>query len=128
LPFLLVLGGCAMPPALSGLPMGLSGGGGGGAQIAGVTEVELSRANYRIVKADAIGESKGFRLLGLFTFRSPEYAEAIGRLYRQAGVAGGKAQALVNVVYDQTSTNFILFSLPKITVRGDLIQFREDVP
>lgn len=129
MPLLLCLTGCPIPPAMAGFPLGLSpGGGGGGTQVTSVTEVNLSQANFRLVRADAIGESTGFKLLGLLTFKSPEYAEAITRLYRQAGISGGRPQTFVNVVYDQTSTYFILFSLPKITVRGDLVEFREDRP
>jgi hypothetical protein len=96
--------------------------------VTSLTQVELSQPNFRLVKADVIGESRGFRLLGLFTFKSPEYVEAITRLYQNAGVSTGKPQTLVNVVYDQTSTYFILFSLPKITVRGDVVEFREGDP
>jgi hypothetical protein len=129
IPVLLPLAGCPIPPALTGLPLGLSPiAGGGGAQVTTATQVKLSRPNFRLVKAGAIGSSSGFRLLGILTFKSPEYAEALTRLYGKAGVSEGKAQALVNVVYDQTEPYFILFSLPKITVRGDLVEFREDRP
>jgi len=90
--------------------------------------VELSQPNFRLVQADVVGSSTGFKLLGIFTFKSPEYAEAITRLYKKAGISSGKAQALVNVVYEQTQPYFILFSLPKVTVRGDLVEFKEGQP
>jgi hypothetical protein len=127
LPVLLALAGCAgaLPaiPALSGLaspPVGTP--------ILTTTAVDLYKKNYKIVKANAIGSSVGFSLLGLFTFVSPGYEEAITRLYRSAGITEGKAQAIVNVVHENTSPYFILFALPKITVRADIIEFIDTVP
>jgi hypothetical protein len=93
--------------------------------VTSTTQVRLSKGNFRLIRANAIGESTGFNLLGLISFKDPEYAEAITRMYRQAGISGGRAETFVNVVYDRTSTVYLLFSLPKITVRGDLVEFRE---
>jgi hypothetical protein len=123
-PVLCVLTGCAaaLPalPALSGLfsaPVG--------PQVLTTTTVNLSRQNFKIVKANAIGSSVGFSFLGLITLASPVYDEAISRLYQYAGVAEGKPQALVNVVHERSSNYFILFALPKITVRADVIEFTD---
>jgi hypothetical protein len=124
LPILMLLEGCAAVPALpafSGLiPSQV------GPQILTTTEVKLSGNNYKLVKANAIGTSTGFSFLGLFTFRSPRYDEAIIRLYQSANVSEGKAQALVNVVHENSSNYFILFALPKIMVRADVIEFMDD--
>jgi hypothetical protein len=127
LPVLWSLTGCAgaLPaiPVLSGLaspPVGNP--------ILTTTAVNLYKQNYKIVKANAIGSSVGFSLLGLFTFVSPGYEEAITRLYHSAGITEGKAQAIVNVVHENTSTYFILFALPKITVRADVIEFIDTLP
>ncbi|MDD2658685.1 MAG: hypothetical protein PHY54_03265 [Methylococcales bacterium] len=120
-----LLTGCAaaLPalPALSGLIPAS-----GGTQILTTTTVSLSKKNFKIVKANAVGRSVGFSLLGLFSLKSPCYEEAISRLYWSANVSEGKSQALVNVMHEQTSTYFILFSLPKITVRADIIEFIDD--
>jgi hypothetical protein len=125
IPFLFLFTGCPVPPVATGFPLAAPSAA-GGAQITTVTQVTLSQPNFRLVKADVVGSSTGFRLLGLLTFKSPDYAEAITRLYEKAGVSNGTAQVFVNLVYDQTSPYFILFSLPKITVRGDLVEFRDD--
>ena len=126
---LLLLTGCPVPPAATSLPLSLPPiAAAGGAQITSGTQVKLSQPNFRLVRADIVGSSTGFKLLGIFTFKSPEYAEAITRLYKKAGISIGKAQTLVNVVYEQTQSYFILFSLPKITVRADLVEFRESRP
>ncbi|EIC30147.1 MULTISPECIES: DUF6567 family protein [Methylomicrobium] len=123
-PILGLLSGCAaIPalPALSGLVPAP-----GGTPLLTTTTVRLSRQNYKIVKANAIGSSVGFSFLGLFTFISPHYDEAMTKLYHNAAVTEGKPQAIVNVVYENSSSYFILFALPRITVRADLIEFTGD--
>ncbi len=123
LPMLWLLPGCAAVPALpllSGLIPAPAG-----TQILTTSTVNLSRQNYKIVKANAIGSSEGFSLLGLFTVVSPHYEEAFTKLYQSAGVSEGKAQALANVVHENSSNYFILFALPKITVRADVIEFTD---
>ena len=124
LPILWFLTGCAAAvpalPLLSGLIPAP-----GGTQVLTTTIVNLSRQNFKIVKANAIGSSVGFSFLGLINLKSPRYDEAITKLYQSAGVSEGKAQALVNVVHENSSTYFILFGLPKITVRADVIEFTD---
>jgi hypothetical protein len=97
---------------------------GGGPQILTTTEVKLAKRNFKIVKANAIGSSVGFSLLGLITLKSPDYAEAIANLDRY--VSEGKAQTFANVVQESSSTYFILFALPKITMHADVIEFTEN--
>ena len=125
LPILWLLTGCAtaLPaiPALSGLIPSSTG-----SQILTDTRVNLSRKNFKIVKANALGHSAGFSFLGLFNLISPSNEEAFTQLYRSIDVPNGKAQTLVNVMHEQTSTYFILFALPKITVRADVIEFIDD--
>jgi len=125
LPILLLLAGCAaaLPalPALSGLIPAANG-----THILTTTTVNLSRKNFKIVKANAFGSNVGFSFLGIFSLNSPSYEEALTQLYRSADVSEGKSQALVNVMHEQTSTYFILFALPKITVCADVIEFTDD--
>jgi hypothetical protein len=92
------------------------------------TQVVLTGRNYRIVKANAIGSSMGFKLLGIIPFANPSYAEAMSRLYATAGPAEGKALAVTNVGQERTGLYFILFSLPKLTVRADIIEFVDERP
>ena len=126
LSILWLLTGCAVAlpalPALSGLIPAANG-----THILTTTTVNLSRKNFKIVKANAFGSSVRFSFLGIFSLNSPSYEEALTQLYRSADVSEGKSQALVNVMHEQTSTYFILFSLPKITVRADIIEFIDDV-
>ncbi len=123
LPILCLLSGCAVAPAipaLSGLFPAPAG-----SQVLTATSVKLIKQNYKIIKANAIGSSEGFSFLGLFTFKSPTYNEAMTQLYRSAGISEGKASALINVVHEHSSTYYILFALPKITVRADVIEFTD---
>ena len=90
------------------------------------TQVDLTRNNYRVIKPNAIGTSSGFRLLGFIPLASPRYTAAMSDLYRKAGVSeGGTAQALANVTEEHSSLYLILFSIPKLTVRADVIEFTE---
>lgn len=124
LPILWLLTGCAAlssMPALSGLIPAPAG-----TQVLTTTSVDLSRKNFKIIRANASGHSVGFSLLGLINLKSPSYDKAITQLYKSAGITEGKPQALVNVMHEQTSTYFILFALPKISVRADVVEFIDD--
>jgi hypothetical protein len=88
--------------------------------------VDLSRKNYAIVKANAIGESSGFSLLGIIPFAAPKYTDAMSDLCSKAVMSEGKAHALVNVVQERSSIYLILFSIPKLTVRADIIEFLDE--
>ncbi len=87
------------------------------------TTVDLSRKNYRIVKANAVGTSYGFHLLGFIPIKPPTYTAAVEDLYSKAGMKEGQALAFVNVIQENSTLCLILFSLPRITVSGDIIEF-----
>jgi len=89
------------------------------------TQVDLSRKNFRVVKANATGSSSGFKLLGFIPFSAPTYTQAMSHLYQKAGVTEGKAQTLTNVTQERSSLYLILFSIPKLTIRADVIEFTE---
>jgi hypothetical protein len=122
---LVVLGslcaGCALP-----LP-GLSASGGGGQQqeIKNITTVELSKGNFRIVKTNIRGTDWGINLLGILPIVSPDYTKAISQLYRSGAVTEGKSQAIVNILQQHTAPFFILFSIPRISFRADVVEFIE---
>ena len=90
------------------------------------TMVSLSQPNYLVVKSNAIGESSGFKLLGLLALSVPRYTSAMSNLYQNAGMAEGRPYALVNVIEERSSAYLILFSVPKLTVRADVIEFMTD--
>ena len=90
------------------------------------TGVGLAQNNFKILKTAAKGESSGFKLLGLIPFASPTYAQAKVDLYNSVGESlAGRAVALANQTEDKSSTYLILFSIPKITITADVIEFTD---
>ena len=90
------------------------------------TAVSLKENNYKIVKAGATGQSSGFALFGLIPFVSPSYADAKAELYKSAGeTLEGRSIALANQTEDRSFLYLILFSIPKVTITADIIEFVE---
>jgi hypothetical protein len=90
------------------------------------TQVALTGNNYRILQTNLVARSRGFKLLGFITIKSPSYVQAVSRLCSQARLEEGHAQVLANVVYETGGMNLILFSLPKIRIRADLVEFTDE--
>lgn len=93
------------------------------------TEVSLTHANYKMLQAGAEGRSYGFRfLLGIIPITAPSTADARADLYHHVGQSvNGRSVALVNVTEDRSTTWLLLFSIPKIVITGDVVEF-EDSP
>jgi len=91
------------------------------------TQVSLNHANYKVIKAGAVGTSYGFRfLLGIIPIAAPSTAAARADLYQNVGqVVNGKSVALVNTMEDRSTTWLILFSIPKVVVTGDVVEFTD---
>jgi len=90
----------------------------------GQTKTELSQKNYQVIKPNARGMDSGFALFGIIPFNTPTFADAMGTL--QEGVAvRGKAVALANVTQDISLGYYILFSIPKITISADVVEFTQ---
>lgn len=105
-----VLGGCS---ASSGFMIQSTG-----------TAVSLREDNYTVLRAGARGRSSGLRLLGFIPLWSPTYADAKADLYDSAGEPlEGRSIALANATQDRSTSYFILFSIPTITLSADIIEF-----
>ncbi len=90
------------------------------------TGVTLSTNNYKIVKAGAKGESSGFYLFGVIPIVSPNYAEAKENLYKAVNEKmEGRSIALANQTQDHSSIYVILFSIPKLTITADVVEFND---
>jgi len=90
------------------------------------TSVTLSKNNYKIVKAGAKGESKGFYILGFIPIVSTNYAEAKADLYKSTKEnLEGRSIALANQTFDQSTLYLILFSIPKLTITADIVEFKD---
>ena len=89
------------------------------------TQTDLSKNNYKVIKSAIKGIDSGFSLLGIIPFKSPSYAKAMANLHDQVEMEG-KATAFVNVAQDHSLLYLILFSIPKITVTADVIEFIDE--
>jgi hypothetical protein len=45
------------------------------------------------------------------------------RLYAHAEVRPGGAQTLANIVVERSSTYLILYSIPRVSIRADVVEF-----
>jgi hypothetical protein len=93
------------------------------------TAVSLSRSNYKVVKASAKGCSRGFYLLGFIPIVSPAYGDAKADLYEGTNEKlEGRAIALANQTTDRSTLYLILFSIPKLTITADIVEFKDSEP
>ena len=87
---------------------------------------DLSKANFRMLKSGAMGESTGFTFL-FFSLAAPTAAEAKRKMYEQLKAEGieleGKAIALTNVTEDRGGVNLLIFGVPTITITADVIEY-----
>jgi hypothetical protein len=114
--------GCA---AVSVLPIGALMGSpnAAGLEIHNQTDIRLEAANFIVTKTNVVGQSEGFSLLGVLTIVPAKFTQAMNQLYTQAEMQPGRAQTLANLIMEKNSTYFILFSLPRISIRADVIEF-----
>jgi hypothetical protein len=92
--------------------------------------VKLDEANFIMVKTNVTGQCKGFALLGLITLSPARFITAMDRMYGAADVHVGRPQTLVNVVAERSSSYYVLFSIPHVQIRADVVEFippREEV-
>ena len=88
------------------------------------TNVGLNSDNFKVVKPAAVGHSYGFRFLGIIPFASPNYAAARADLYKSVGDdVKGHPVTLANDMESKSTTYLILFSIPKLTLTADVIEF-----
>jgi hypothetical protein len=88
------------------------------------TEVSLKANNYKVLKAGARGKSVGFSLLGILPIVTPNYADAKSDLYTSVGQPlEGRSVALANQTQDASTIYLILFSIPKIVITADIVEF-----
>jgi hypothetical protein len=117
------VGGCAavatLPTASSLLPAST-----GNASFYASTVVRLEQGNFLTLKTNLMGHSQGFALLGLITLYPAKFTKALDGVYAQSEMKTGHSQTLVNVVTERSSTYWILFSIPKVSIRADLVEFK----
>lgn len=90
------------------------------------TSVNLNKGNYRVLHINANGSSSGFKLLGFIPVVNPSYTSAMDDMYHGKALGNGKSTALINFAHEDTTNNFLIFSIPKVRVRADIIEFMEN--
>ena len=126
---LLVLGsfmsGCAALAPLSAIshPPGAAP----AVQVHEQTSVNLARNNFTLVKTNVWGQSRGFSLLGFITIYPATLTKAMDRMYGAAAMQPGKPQTVAHLVVEQSSSYWILFAIPKIEARADIVEFNPEV-
>jgi hypothetical protein len=92
------------------------------------TQVTLTHDNYKMIKAGAEGRSYGFRFfLGIIPITAPSTAAARSDLYASIGQSvNGRSVALINTTEDRSTTWLLLFSIPKVVLTGDVVEFTQD--
>jgi len=117
---IILLTGCA---ALAPLAVPLIPNGSANAEFHSATTVKLERKNFTVVKTNVVGEARGFSLLGIITLKPARFSEATDRLYEHAEMRPGQAQTLANTVVERSSTFLILYSIPRVSIRADVVEF-----
>ena len=124
-----LLSGCAAFAPISSLintPTGSSGN--PPLQVHDETSVRLASDNFQLVKTNVVGRSHGFSLLGIITIVPATLNKAMNRMYANAEMRPGQPQTVSHLLIEQTSSYFILFGIPEVDVRADIVQFRPPVP
>jgi len=139
------VGPFARPLLLLLLAGSLTGCASSGSFFAGsLTDVQLRDDNYEIVATDVEGTATAGYLLGVSGGFGPSttaiavarvsgddalYKTALENLWAnveaQTQAAEGRSLALVNVRYDVSALNLIVYTQPTVTVRADVVEFIE---
>ncbi len=122
----ILLSGCAAIAPLSSL-ISSPGSGPPPLQVHEQTRVSLAEDNFTLIKTNVVGLSKGFSLLGLITVYPPTLTKAMSRMYASAQMRSGEPQTVAHMVIEQSTSYYILFGIPKVEVRADIIQFNPAV-
>src|SRR6185437_5953211 len=117
--------GCAGMAASSQLPEALSSLNPNttGLEIHNQTELRLTEGNFSVVKTNVVGRARGFALLGFITLFPARFETAMDRFYSKAEMQTGRPQTLENLIVEKTSAYWILFSIPHVSVRADVVEF-----
>ncbi len=119
----LLLTGCAALVPFSSV-LGSPSSGPPPLQVHEETSVNLAEDDFVLVRTNVVGTSKGFSLLGFITIYPATLTKAMNRMYNSARMHLGKPQTLAHLIVEQSSSYYILFGIPKVQVRADIVQFR----
>ena len=93
------------------------------AQVQTQTRVELTQADFVLVKTNVVGRSRGFSLLGLITIVPATVTKAMHQFYGEAEMVTGRPQTSAHLMIEHSSSYYILFGIPQVDVSADIVQF-----
>lgn len=125
LPIGFLFAGCAAVAPLTSL-IGTPHGDVPGLQVHEQTSVNLARDNFVLVKTNLVGQSKGFSLLGFITMHPATLTKAMSRMYASAQMPPGRPETLAHLIIEHSNSYWILFGIPKVEVRADVVAFRPE--
>lgn len=96
-------------------------------QVHEQTSVKLAQDNFILVRTNVVGRSRGFSLLGILTIYPATLSKAMNRLYAAAEMRQGEPQTVAHLVIEQTSSFWILFGIPEVDARADVVEFKPEV-
>jgi hypothetical protein len=117
---LLVTGCAAVAPLSSALTGGASG---ASLEVHSETAVRLQEGNFVTIRTNVVGSSKGFNLLGFITLYPATLNIAMNRMYADAQAQHGRPQTFAHLIVEHSAIYVVLFSIPKVTARADLVEF-----
>jgi hypothetical protein len=118
----LLAGGCASVTSMSST-LGALNPNTASLEIHNQTDVKLTEGNFVVVRTNVVGQARGFALLGFITVAPARFQTAMDRLYVKAEMQTGKPQTLGNIIMEKTSAYWVLFSIPRVSVRADVVEF-----
>jgi hypothetical protein len=118
-----LLNGCAALVPFSSL-LSIPSSGTPPLQVHDETSVRLAEDNFVLVKTNVVGSSRGFSLLGLLTIQPATVSQAMNRMYAAAQLERGRPQTVSHLIVEQTTSYWILFGIPRVDVRADVVEFR----
>lgn len=91
-------------------------------------DVVLAGDNFEVVKSNVVGKSRGLALLGFIPIVEPTRIKALSHMHAWAGLETGRPQALANLVEERSQLNLLLFQVPEISIRADVVEFTGPPP
>jgi hypothetical protein len=96
-------------------------------QVHDETHVDLAKDNFFVVKTNVVGTSRGFSLLGIITIVPATLNKALNHLYAAAEMQQGRPQTVAHLIIEHTSTYWIMFGIPELNARADIVEFKPGV-
>ena len=87
------------------------------------TSIRLQDGNFVTLRTNVVGSSQGFNLLGFITIYPATVHKAMNQLYAHAEAEEGRPETLAHLMVEHSAIYVVLFSIPKVTARADLIEF-----